>query len=155
MLLQGFAQLVEQAGVLNRNDGLGGEIRDKLDLLIGEGANLLAKDADYSNELVISEHRHDDIGPNSAELRCIDPKTEEVLWSKEGFGYGSLLKADGKILAQTANGQLILASLSTKSYSELARARVLKSTAQALPALSNGRLYVRDEQMLKCREVGR
>ena len=34
-----FAQLVEQAGVLDRDDGLVGEVGDQLDLLIGERSN--------------------------------------------------------------------------------------------------------------------
>ena len=32
-----FAQFVEQPGVLDGDDGLGGEGRDQLDLLVGEG----------------------------------------------------------------------------------------------------------------------
>ena len=34
----GFAQLVEQAGVLDGDDGLRGEVADELDLLVGESA---------------------------------------------------------------------------------------------------------------------
>ncbi len=37
LLLQRFAQLVEQARILDRDDGLGGEILDQFDLLVGEG----------------------------------------------------------------------------------------------------------------------
>jgi hypothetical protein len=40
------AQLVEQAGVLDGDDGLVGEILHELDLLVGEGWNLLAVDDD-------------------------------------------------------------------------------------------------------------
>ena len=38
LLLQRFAQLVEQAGVLDGDDGLPCEILDQLDLLVGESA---------------------------------------------------------------------------------------------------------------------
>ena len=41
LLLQRFAQLVEQPRVLDGDDGLGGEVRDQRDLLVGERANLL------------------------------------------------------------------------------------------------------------------
>ena len=48
LLLQRFAeivgalaQLVEQPGVLDGDDGLGGEVLHQLDLLVGEGAHLL------------------------------------------------------------------------------------------------------------------
>ena len=51
LLLQRFAQLVEQAGVLDGDDGLGGEVRDQLDLLVGERAHLLAVDGDGADQL--------------------------------------------------------------------------------------------------------
>ena len=52
-----FAQLVEQAGVLDGDDGLGGEVRDQLDLLVGERPDLLAVDDDGADQLVVLEHR--------------------------------------------------------------------------------------------------
>ena len=42
--LQGLAQLVEQPGVLDSDDGLGREVRDKLDVSIGKWPHLLAED---------------------------------------------------------------------------------------------------------------
>ena len=58
LLLQRFAQLVEQAGVLDGDDGLGGEVRDQLDLLVGERPHLLAVDGDGADKFVLLEHRH-------------------------------------------------------------------------------------------------
>jgi hypothetical protein len=46
LLLQRFAQLVEQARVLDGNDGLRGEVRQHINLLIRERANLLSIDGD-------------------------------------------------------------------------------------------------------------
>ena len=39
LLLQGFAQFAEQPRVLDGDDGLGGEVLDQLDLLVGEGTD--------------------------------------------------------------------------------------------------------------------
>ena len=72
LLLQRFAQLVEQARVLDGDDGLGGEIRDQLDLLVGERAHLLAVDGDGADQLVFLEHRHDDNSPNAARASTAD-----------------------------------------------------------------------------------
>ena len=55
-----FAQLVEQARVLDGDDGLGGEVLDQLDLLVGERPHLLAVDGDGADQLVLLEHRHDE-----------------------------------------------------------------------------------------------
>ncbi len=51
LLLKRFAQLAEQPGVLDGDDGLGGEILHQLDLLVGEGAHLLAVDGDRADQL--------------------------------------------------------------------------------------------------------
>jgi len=42
LLLQRFAQFVEQPRVLDSDDGLGGKIFNELDLFLGEGADFLA-----------------------------------------------------------------------------------------------------------------
>ena len=52
--------------------------------------------------------------------------------------------------AVVALATLVLAAANTKKYEELARSQVCDTTARALPALSNGMLYVRDTKALKC-----
>ncbi len=95
----------------------------------------------------------EDLG--EAHLRCVDPKTGKIIWSKDGFGKGSLLLADGKLLIQTTAGKLHLAAASPDGYRELASAAVTGPKSFALPALANGRLYVRGPDALKCLDVGR
>ena len=58
LLLQRFAQLVEQPRVLDGDDGLVGEVADQLDLLVGERPHLLSIDADRADQLILLEHRH-------------------------------------------------------------------------------------------------
>ena len=60
LLLQRFSQLVEQASILDGDDGLIGEIAHQFDLLVGEWANLLAVDDDGADQRALFEHRHDD-----------------------------------------------------------------------------------------------
>ncbi len=88
-------------------------------------------------------------------LRCFDPATGKIQWTQEQFPVANLIVADGKLLICTADGSLILVRANPEQYQELARAKVLSATnpgvpALALPALSNGLLYVRDSQTLKC-----
>lgn len=89
-----------------------------------------------------------DIPP--ASLRCFDPLTQQVRWSEEGFGYATLIKAGGKLLIVKTDGELVMAALNSDEYHELARTRLFNDTVRALPALANGRLYVRDSRALKC-----
>jgi hypothetical protein len=48
ILRRALAQLVEQAGVLDGDDGLVGEVGEQFDLLIGERPDLLAVDSDHT-----------------------------------------------------------------------------------------------------------
>jgi outer membrane protein assembly factor BamB len=94
-----------------------------------------------------------DMGPGK--FRCFDPQTGQVQWTKDGFPIANLIVADGKLVIVTDDGQLILASASSKEYRELGRARLSRSITRALPALSNGLLYVRDAASVKCIDLRR
>src|SRR5262245_4027705 len=49
LLLQRFAQLVNQTGVLDRDNGLSSEVLDQFDLLFGKRTNFLAVNDDSAN----------------------------------------------------------------------------------------------------------
>lgn len=88
-------------------------------------------------------------------LKCFDPKTRKVYWAEEDFGFGSLLRAGDQVLALLTDGTLVQFQATAKKYTELNRARVLSTTTRALPALADGRLFVRDTKTLLCLQVGR
>jgi outer membrane protein assembly factor BamB len=89
-----------------------------------------------------------------ADLKCVDPLSRRTLWTSSEFGYGTLILADGCLVIVRTDGTLVLATADRERFAPLAQARVLRGMARALPALANGRLYVRDESTLKCLEVG-
>ena len=88
-------------------------------------------------------------------LVCLDPMTGKTKWTKADFGIATLILADEKLLILKTDGQLVLAKASADGYRELSTARVSTDTCRALPALSDGRLYVRDEKSLRCLDVGK
>ncbi len=90
----------------------------------------------------------DDVPP--ADLKCFDPMTHKLKWTQPDVGYGTLIFADGKLLFQKTDGELVLVQPNTESYVELAKAKPFKNTVRALPALSNGRYYIHDDTTLKC-----
>ena len=55
-----LSQFVEQAGVLDGDDRLLGEIAHKLDLFVGERPDFRTVDDDDADQLVILQHRHGD-----------------------------------------------------------------------------------------------
>jgi len=87
---------------------------------------------------------------SGAQLRCIEWKSGKVKWTKEGFGCGSMILADGKLIILNEKGDLILAEATPKEYRELARIAVLGKPCRAQIALANGRLYARDPKKLVC-----
>ncbi len=89
-----------------------------------------------------------------ARLRAFDPRTGRVLWTEEGFGTGGLIVAGDKLLIMRTEGELVLAEASPKGFRPLARAKLFATTTQALPALADGLVFVRDTQVLKCVAVG-
>jgi outer membrane protein assembly factor BamB len=84
-----------------------------------------------------------------ARLRCIDWKNQKVQWSKEGFGCGTIILADGNLIILTETGELVLVEANSKQYREKARAAVLRATRAPI-ALSEGRLFARDNERVIC-----
>ena len=85
-------------------------------------------------------------------LTCVNATTGDRAWQVLRFGKGNLIAADGKLFMTTMAGELVVARASSKKYDELGRATVLETTRQA-PALSNGRLYLRDGREIVCFDV--
>jgi outer membrane protein assembly factor BamB len=98
----------------------------------------------------------DDVPP--AHFKCLDPATGRVLWTERGFGYGTLLAADGKLVVAKTDGELLLVEPDPGALKILARTRPFGVTQagalRALPALAAGRLYLRDDRRLVCLSVG-
>lgn len=97
-----------------------------------------------------------DAGSGSATLKCINVDSWKVLWEEPSFDYGSLLRVNDELLILTCGGQLIRAAADPTGYREIQRAQILAATDRGyrLPAISSGRLFVRDDSTLKCLEVG-
>lgn len=97
-----------------------------------------------------------DSGAGSSRLVCFDPNSQKIMWEKTGFDYGSVLLADNKLIIVTNTGELLLVEATADAYRELAKAKVLQATSSGyrLPALSNGRLLIRDDSELKCLYIG-
>jgi len=88
---------------------------------------------------------------NGPSLRCVDLKNRKVRWDEKRFGCASMVLAEGRLIALTEQGDLVLVEATPKEYRELARARVLDAgPCRAQIALSGGRLFARDQRKLVC-----
>jgi outer membrane protein assembly factor BamB len=121
-----------------------------------DGIDALA--SQYCTPIAVGPHAYcidgrDDMPP--ATLKCLERITGRVLWTEERFGYGTLLAADRKLLAAKTDGELLLMRVGPEGMTILARHRPLRGTLRALPALADGRLYVRDDDTLVCLNIAR
>lgn len=84
------------------------------------------------------EGRHE----NEAELRCVRLSDGEVMWSRGGYGRGSMIRADGKFILISEDGRLVLADISPKGLREISSVQLLARHCWWAPVLSRGLLYV-------------
>jgi outer membrane protein assembly factor BamB len=85
-------------------------------------------------------------GFDDATLKCINALTGEEKWKERGFAKGSLLLADGKLIILGERGKLALAEAKPDAYTQLAEAQVLDGKCWTMPAIANGKLYVRNQK---------
>ena len=116
---------------------------------VWEGADALA--SQYCTPIALGDHVYAidgrDDGPPGT-LTCLVRGSGTVAWAERGFGYGTLMAADGKLIAVKTGGEAVLLRPDPTGPRALATARLLRGTIRALPALVDGRLIVRDDTTL-------
>jgi outer membrane protein assembly factor BamB len=83
-------------------------------------------------------------GPDDSGLRCLAFDTGDAKWTDKEFGKGSLMIADGKLVALSEKGELIIAEPTPAAFKPIARAKILKGKCWTTPVLSNGHIYCRN-----------
>jgi len=95
-------------------------------------------------------------------LRCIDFATGDQKWNQSGVGTGGVLFVAGHVLVSTEDGYLLLVEADPNAYAEMARFRALDGSQSSIPglvrcwnvpAISNGRIYVRSSTEAVCLDV--
>ena len=89
-------------------------------------------------------------------LTCLDFKTGELQWRDRGVPKGSVALADGRIYFRTEDGVVLLIEPNPKQYLEGGRflqPQRSKRPAWAHPVIANGKLYLRDQDVLFCYDV--
>jgi outer membrane protein assembly factor BamB len=100
-------------------------------------------------------------GNEGGALVCLDFKTGNVLWDERDDAErrapkGSVALEDGRLYYRTEKGAMVLIEPSPKQYLERARFEQPARRAQpawAHPIIANGKLYLRDQDLLLCYDV--
>jgi outer membrane protein assembly factor BamB len=89
-------------------------------------------------------------------LTCLDFQTGKLLWRDRQAPKGSLAMADGRLYLRSEQGTVVLIEPSREGLVERGRFEQPDRTslpAWAHPVIANGKLYVRDQDLLLCYEV--
>jgi outer membrane protein assembly factor BamB len=89
-------------------------------------------------------------------LRCLDFQTGKVMWDERQVPKGSVALADGLLYYRTEDGTVLLIEPSPKSYVERGRFEQPDRSSKPAwphPVLANGKLYLRDQDVLLCYDV--
>lgn len=90
-----------------------------------------------------------------ADLRCLNLEDNKELWHENGLGYfhfAVTAGSNGRVLILDDAGSLLVAEPTDKGFNELCRTKVCGGTLVP-PALSNGKLYVRDDKEVICLQL--
>ncbi|MCH2594567.1 MAG: PQQ-like beta-propeller repeat protein [Pirellulales bacterium] len=98
---------------------------------------------------------------SSAELRCVDLETGQIMWSEPGFGRASLLFVENNLICLSEDGTLRILEATSDRYKlrseiilrDAAGQPLLEYPAWAAPILSHGLLYVRGKGRLVCLDL--
>jgi outer membrane protein assembly factor BamB len=86
-------------------------------------------------------------------LVCLDAKTGERKWKDGRYGYGQLVMAQGNLIVVCANGDLALVTATPEKLTEVARFPALHGKTWNYPAISGGRLLMRNGAEMACYEI--
>ncbi len=104
----------------------------------------------FSSSVRFKDHLY---GFDEVELRCVDLRSGKIAWRQKGLRKGSLLLAGDTLILLGEFGKLALAEANPKGYRELASYQVTDTKCWVAPVLANGRLYVRDQERLRCLDL--
>jgi hypothetical protein len=80
-------------------------------------------------------------------------KTGKVKWSIDGLGAGTVTLAGDTLLVLRENGELQVAKADPKQYKAISKHSLLSATIRSYPALSDGRIFLRNENTIACHRL--
>jgi outer membrane protein assembly factor BamB len=83
-------------------------------------------------------------------LTCVNAETGERKWKGGRYGYGQVLLAGGHLIVSTDAGELALVKADPGGFTEVAKFAALEGKTWNVPAISNGRLLMRNANEMAC-----
>ncbi len=114
-----------------------------------DGGQLVATERWRTNRMknrFASSVLHEDYiyGLDEGILAVLEAESGERAWKAGRYGHGQLLLADGHLVILTERGEVVLVRATPEEHQELARFDAIDGKTWNVPALVDGRLYVRN-----------
>jgi outer membrane protein assembly factor BamB len=113
----------------------------------------------HGGVVLIGDHVY---GHNDFAWLCQDFKTGAEVWTHKGPGKGAIAAADGMLYClDEREGNVVLVEASPKGWSERGRFQLTPQTKMRSPrgavwthpVISNGKLYLRDQDLISCYDI--
>lgn len=103
-----------------------------------------------NSSVLVGDHIY---GFDGSILKSFDASSGQEKWKTRGFERGSLIAADGFLIVLGERGKLALVEATSEAYREISELQILGNKCWTSPSLSDGKLYVRDEQKMVCLNI--
>jgi outer membrane protein assembly factor BamB len=90
-------------------------------------------------------HEGNIYGLDEGILACVDARTGERKWKGGRYGFGQVLLADGHLIVLTERGEVALVKATPEAHQEVASFSALSGKTWNNPAITDGRLIVRNQ----------
>jgi outer membrane protein assembly factor BamB len=107
----------------------------------------------HGGVILVKDHLY---GTTGGTLLCVDFKTGKTAWEDRSVGKGSVAYADGLLYVRGEGGKVALVEATPTKYVEKGRFEQpdrSKQPAWPHPVVANGKLYLRDWDILLCYDV--
>lgn len=87
-------------------------------------------------------------------LVCMELQSGKVMWRHRGYGCGSLMIVDNKLLILSDKGKLALAKATPESFERIAESNLLSGRCWTVPVYLRGHVYARNaDGRLVCAQI--
>jgi len=98
-------------------------------------------------------HKDHIYGFSSSTLKCLVAETAQRKWSTRGYGKGSLIIVDDKLLVLSDRGKLAMIEATPTGFNELAQAQVIEGKSWTSPTFADGKIYLRNQKEIACYDL--
>ena len=104
----------------------------------------------FNTSLVVGDAIY---GFDNATLKCLDLATGEVRWAHRGFGKGSLIAVDDRLLVLSVKGEFVMVDTNSAEFDSMGAYQALEGKSWTAPSYAGGRVSLRNLTQMTCLDL--